>query len=387
LRCVDVAATASLLRQPGSQVTQPSTGDQQQQQQQQAADAHSSAMQALRSQLQQQFEQQAQQEAAMRASAEATFKRQIERERLQHECTQQRCKLLEGQTQQLQQQLEGAQAQQAGLAAQVKQLQQQLELERHGNGAGSSGGAALTDPQQQLQLERSVSDLQDKLSHAQQEKKDLQQRVEQLMAEGQVKESEMKKRANQLLIAEQALMDYGAQKEQLQGLKRRCQELQEQLSTAQQAQAAAEGSVQECRRQLAAAAAERSVLMDRIRQLADRASFSESLQQQVNRSAGGNQGPSADPSGSSGAGRQGSVQDAQQQQQQQQLQQELSAACAELNQQVVVLRGRLADSEGKEERLQVANAALQERLGRLQVRACYRVCTGSNRFVVTKVHY
>lgn len=165
---------------------------------------------------------------------------------------------------------------------------------------------------------------------------------------------------NRLKLAEHALLELQAVREQSHSLKHRFQELQQQLTQAQQAAATAEGTVQECRRQLAAAEAEKGSLMDRIRQLADRASIAESSV--THRSRSNSTSSSAGGGLEAGAGLQGP------QQQQQQLQAELSAACAELNQQVVVLRGQLAEADAKEERLQVANAQLQERLSRLQVR-------------------
>jgi septal ring factor EnvC (AmiA/AmiB activator) len=160
---------------------------------------------------------------------------------------------------------------------------------------------------------------------------------------------------HRLKLAEQALLDYQAQKDQVSQLKQSNQDLQQQLAAVQAAQAAAEGAAQECRRQLTAAGAEKAVLMDRIRQLANRASIAECA---THRSR----------SGDSSSG--GSSADGGQQQHSQQEQQQLLAAVAELNEQVAALRGQLTEAESKEERLQVTNAALQERLSRLQVRHC-----------------
>lgn len=154
---------------------------------------------------------------------------------------------------------------------------------------------------------------------------------------------------HRLKLAEQALLDYQAHKDQVSQLKQCNQDLQQQLAAVQAAQAAAEGGVQECRRQLTAAGAEKAVLMDRIRELANRTSIAEC---HMHRSRSGD-------SSSGGAAEGG---------QHSQQEQQLSAAIAELNQQVASLRGQLTEAESKEERLQVTNAALQERLSRLQVR-------------------
>jgi chromosome segregation ATPase len=176
---------------------------------------------------------------------------------------------------------------------------------------------------------------------------------------------------NRLQLAEQALLDYQALKDQAQQLRQHSQDLQQQLARVQEAAAAAEGTTQECRKQLAAADCEKAVLMDRIRQLANRASLAES---QAHRSRSGGdssadaiQDRSPEEHGSSSALTHTS------QRQQQVLHFELPAACAELNQQVLVLRGQLAEAQGKEERLQVTNASLQERLSRLQVRRHHMV--------------
>lgn len=162
---------------------------------------------------------------------------------------------------------------------------------------------------------------------------------------------------HRLQMAEKALLSCQDLTEQVQQLKQRNRDLKQQLAQAQEAQDTAEGALQECRRQLAAADSDKAVLMDRIRQLADRASLAESHSQRTR-------------SGDSSGGGSGLSLDVQQQQQAQvQVQSELSVACAELNQQVALLRGQLVDAQSKEERLQVTNAALQERLSRLQVRA------------------
>jgi chromosome segregation ATPase len=167
----------------------------------------------------------------------------------------------------------------------------------------------------------------------------------------QVKNNQLTKR---LHMAEQALMGQDQQTQQAKQYKQQVQDLQQQLAKAQAAAAGGaaaaekEALLQQCRQQLAAAEAEKAVLMDRIRQLADRASLAES-QAHLSRTASG-----------STSSEHGS-------QQQQQVQSELSVACAELNQQVSALRGALRDAEAKEERLQVTNAQLQERISRLQV--------------------
>jgi chromosome segregation ATPase len=201
---------------------------------------------------------------------------------------------------------------------------------------------------------------------------------------------------NRLQLAEQALLDYQAQKDQAQQFRQRSQDLQQQLARVQEAAAAAEGTAQECRRQLAAADSEKAVLMDRIRQLADRASLAES-QTHRSRSDGDSSADTLEHRSPKEHGSSSSASTDTAQRQQQLLQSELSAACAKLNQQVVVLRGQLAEAQGKEERLQVTNASLQERLSRLQVRrrhtvgrhvpCCCRITqAGCGRIVVVVAH-
>jgi chromosome segregation ATPase len=131
--------------------------------------------------------------------------------------------------------------------------------------------------------------------------------------------------------------------------------------------------------QLADAIVERDAMMDRIRELADRqSSCNGSAAEHYNGSAGragrcsfggsssfrGNAGVGAmqynSTHNSSCSGSPSSMSP--------EAQQLLSDACAELNQRVAVLEKQLLESHAKEDRLQLANAQLQERLSAMQVR-------------------
>lgn len=376
-------------------------------------------LQAFIAKQQQQIAEQEQQASRRAAERETAFRRQLEVEKKQHDCTRANCKLIAEQLELLQERLAKSRAQEVQLQQQLAQAQDQLQhvagagtarrrtevdhinqLQQHiddqkqqiaqlqgciqslhclvkdagrlvgaearqqgeqtqvaqdvlmqvqlvesikqliaqaSRPAGSEGGNK--SPAQQLQLQQlDLQQLQQHIEELEQDNDALQQEVDHLAAHKQQSEQAVQQCAHRMQQSEQMLAGMMAMKQELADAK-------SQLDKALQEQQLAAAHLEQCRQQLAVARhqvadreAERSTLMDRIRELADRASAAE-ISGRVT------------PGTASAA---------------EMLQQQLSQACSELNQQVLLLRQQLGEAQVKEERLQVMNAQLQERNAQLQ---------------------
>jgi hypothetical protein len=214
--------------------------------------------------------------------------------------------------------------------------------------------AAAASEQQQLELvQHDNSGLRQQVSR-------LQQQNEALERHNAACKAEVQRQTDNLLRTEHVLLKLQEQQgeqagTQFQALAQQCRQLQQALDDARAeaaaAQQAAAAAIAAAQQQAASAATERGVLMDRVRQLADMAAQAESRRSSSNAST--MNGPDTQHSRRTSAGSEAG--DAAHQQQQR------------LQQELFTLRGQLAEAQGKEERLQVANAHMQERLVRLQV--------------------
>jgi hypothetical protein len=273
----------------------------------------------------------------------------------------------------------------ADVASQAALLEQQHQQRQGGLQAHGEDTVAL---QQQLQ-------------HQQQEILKLRKENVELDAEVRQASDKLHKCETELLAVQEVRQTHQVLKRQVPQLQQKQQQLAVQLEGARaeldkalEDRAALSLHLEQCREQLAdlnqqlgqraaqlaEVIVERDAMMDRIRELADRqSSCNGSAAEHYNGSAGragrfsfggssssfrGNAGVGAmscnnthnsscsgSPSGMSA-----------------EAQQLLSDACAELNQRVAVLEKQLHESHAKEDRLQLANAQLQERLSAMQVR-------------------
>lgn len=210
--------------------------------------------------------------------------------------------------------------------------------------------AGLPEQQkQQVQVQR----LQQKLAAAQQQNTQLQEQIAALEVRNEEYETEVHAAQEHLQACEERLLNFQQMananvqlKQEARELKHSLKEVRAELDKALEGQQATAQHLEQCRQQLAEAAADKALLMDRIREFADRAATGNSSGRAS--TLGGSLCSSPVPMPF-------------------EAQQKLSAACAELNQRVGQLQRQLEDSQAKEERLHLANAQLQERISALQV--------------------
>jgi chromosome segregation ATPase len=259
--------------------------------------------------------------------------------------------------------------------------------------------AALLEQQHQQrqgqQVQEDAAALQRQLEAQQQLAAQLWHQVAELQSSKEEYEAAIQLAHDNQLACEQQLLTLHDIKTAKQGLERQVrqqqQKLQQQslslesargeLDRALEDRAALAAHLEECReqladlnqqlaqraQQLANVSAERDVLIDRIREFADRQSSCSSSAAELCSSSSGRAGRFGSSSrgialhDSSSSSPNGMSAEAQQL---------LSDACAELNQRVAVLEKQLDESHAKEDRLQLANAQLQERLSAMQVSLC-----------------
>jgi len=349
-----------------------------------------SSLKASIAALQHQLEQQEQQAAARAADRDAAFKRQLDVEKRQHESTKQNCKLLTDQNQQLQERVTAAEAREGQLQLQLDRLQQQLEevmctshadasqgqlqqvqqlhqqirqqkdevtslqdclqrlyrrvrsagvLSPPGQGSDDKEGRPAADdlmPLVEASIQQLVSGITNQpakeLHRLQRSEQQLQQEVERLSAVNVQCEAAMQQQIAHLQQYEQVLQELQLCQQQCEQLSNACQQKQKQLDEAQ---------------------SQRQLLMERIRELADRVATFETAKLNGSAVADGG-GPAPEHT-------------------------QLSATCSGLSQEVQHLRSQLADSQSKEERLHVAIAKLQESVAGMQVgEVKFNTCSPSN---------
>lgn len=274
----------------------------------------------------------------------------------------------------------------ADVTSQAALLEQQHQ-QRQGQQAQGGDAAAL---RQQLEAaQQEVAQLQEQYAHLQRTEAEKEAALQQAI-EWQLGVEQKLLSVTQLNQRKEALkQQVQRQQQQLQQQSMRLEGDRVELDKAIQDRAALAAHLEECRQQLADSnqqlaqrtqqlaelAAEREVLHDRIREFADRQTSCRSSGAELFSSSSGRAGrfgsssrgnPLHDSSSSSSPNSMSP-----------EAQQMLSVACAELNQKVAVLEQQLGESHAKQDRLQLVNAQLQERLSAMQV-SCYSLllCVG-----------
>jgi chromosome segregation ATPase len=260
--------------------------------------------------------------------------------------------LLEQQHQQRQGGLQAHGEDTAALQQQLQDQQQEILALKRDNAEREAAVQQATELYRKC--ERAVQKVQQANQALERQVPQLQQKQQQLAVQLEGARSELDK----------ALEDRAALSMHLEQCREQLADLNQQLAQRQQ--------------QLADVTAERDVLIDRIREFADRqSSCNGSATKQYSGSAGragrvSFGGSSSSFRGSAGVGamqwnpHNGSC-NGSPSSMSPEAQQLLSDACAELNQRVAVLEKQLEQSHAKEDKLQLANSQLQERLSAMQV--------------------